>query len=326
MWSGYRFLVKMAFTSALGCSHWPRQDINTFDTSSVSNLFTKIRIASDWIEFICANNKDEMIFMCFHDSFQVIQISDSHLLPHEDDLLKGVTTWQTFRAVLERITHEHPRPDLIVATGDLVHDGPLAAYRRFRAHLDRLNIPVRVLPGNHDDPALLAEVFHVDTERDMASTADYIDFGHINQGNWLMVFLNTVIPETQHGTLDSRELTRLDALLSAQPDRHALLFMHHHPIPRKNESPNFPGLRGAKSFFSVVDRHPSVRGIVWGHIHNRFEENRRKVLLFGAPSTCFQFNTVSMKQLSPTDGPPAYRRLTLAPDGTIESDVVQVSI
>jgi len=255
--------------------------------------------------------------------FRVIQLSDSHLLTDADDRLKGVATWRTFESVMERIARENPQPDLLIATGDLVHDGPLAVYARFRECIGSIGIPVRVLPGNHDDPALLAGIFGVDPEQSAANATDTINFGHAILGNWLMVFLNTIVPDMQYGMLDARELARLDALLGDHPGYHALLCLHHHPIPRKDEVAHFPGLRNAESFFSVVDRHPQVRGVIWGHIHSAFEAGRGDIRLFGTPSTCFQFNTV-LEQIPPAEGPPAYRRLMLKPDGVIESEVAPV--
>nr|VFK78653.1 MAG: Icc protein [Candidatus Kentron sp. SD] len=257
-------------------------------------------------------------------AFRVIQISDSHLLRDGNDLLKGVATWRTFQSVVERITQEDPRPDLVVATGDLAHDGSSSVYRRLREHLARIEAPVCVLPGNHDDPVLLAKAFGIDTEEDMTEGASGMSFGHANLANWLIVFLNTVAPGEQYGILGERELTRLSTLLRNHPNRHTLLCLHHHAIPRSNEIPNFPGLRDAERFLSIVDRHPQVRGVIWGHIHDIFEAKRKDTVFFGTPSTCFQFG-MALGKVSLSDAPPAYRRLTLKFDGMIESEVVRLT-
>nr|VFJ75670.1 MAG: Icc protein [Candidatus Kentron sp. FW] len=257
---------------------------------------------------------------------QVIQITDLHLLVHGHDRLKGITTWQTFEAVMEKITHEDPKPDLVLVTGDLVHDGPVAVYRRLRTRMDLIDAPVYVLPGNHDDPALLAGTFGIDAKTDKMDAADPIDFGYATPGNWLIVFLNSVVPGEVYGVLAPEEIDRLDRLLGDHAGCHALLCLHHHPVSRRFGDPDFLAvLRNAEVFFSIIDRHPNVRGIVWGHIHDAFEGQRKEVRLLGTPSTCFQFDS-TLKRVSPDDGPPAYRRLTLKPDGVIESEVVEVPI
>ena len=305
-------------------------------------------------------------------ALQVLQFTDSHLLVHEDDLLKGTATWQTFQAVIEHAMRTAPRPDFVLATGDLVHDGPRTVYRRLREYIKRMGVPVWVLPGNHDDPALLAEVFSPDSEQWMMDNGHYrkdsgmapypadlhrhigafpisshehgvmdrkamqskgnrypepspagtgVDFGHVNYSNWVIIFLNTVVPRTQYGFLSAKELVRLESLLGKHPHSHILLCLHHHPVPFGRAGMDSIGLRNAEVFFSIVDRYPHVRGIVWGHIHNTFEAKRGQIILLGTPSTCFQFDAAS-ERISPMDGPPGYRRLTLEPDGGIGSHVV----
>ena len=221
---------------------------------------------------------------------------------------------------MERIARETPRPDLVIATGDLAQNEPLPIYKRFQAYMHQFDLPVSVLPGNHDDPNLLAKVFGIETD---TATAKHVNFGHTNLGNWLIIFLNTVVPGKQYGALDARELARMDTLLSDHMDQHALLCMHHHPTTRRNDDLVLPWLRNPDEFFSVMDRHAHVRGIICGHIHSTFEKKHGEATIFGTPSTCFQFN-FALEQLSPKDSPPAYRRLMLKPDGAIESDVIPV--
>lgn len=257
-------------------------------------------------------------------TLQVLQFTDTHLLEDDGGQLRGTPTWRTFQSVIEHARREMPEPDFILATGDLSQDGPPAVYRRLREHLDRMKAPVYVVPGNHDDPVSLAETFPAGRAEGEQLETDGVDFGHANHGRWLMVLLSTLVPGMQYGTLSAGELARLDALLRGHPGSHALLCLHHHPVPFGRAGIDSIGVRNAEDFFSVVDRHPNVRGIVWGHIHNTFEARRGRIVLLGTPSTCFQFDATS-EQISPAQGPPAYRRLALAPDGGIHSRVVWVS-
>ncbi|MBT8419675.1 MAG: phosphodiesterase [Gammaproteobacteria bacterium] len=288
-------------------------------------------------------------------ALHVLQFTDSHLLVQEDGRLKGTATWQTFQRVIEHAIRTDPQPDFILATGDLVHDGPRIVYQRFRESIARMGAPIHVLPGNHDEPALLAEMFMEwtmgngqwtgnggqgaqagghgpdkkganDPAAPMAFADDNpsVNFGHVNHGNWLVVLLNTMVSQKQYGQLSPEELDRLETLLHEHPHSHALLCLHHHPVPFGRAGMDSIGLRNAEAFFSIVDHYANVRGIVWGHIHNAFEAKRGEVTLFGTPSTCFQFNAAS-EQISPTEGPPGYRRLVLESDGGIHSDVVWVS-
>ena len=53
----------------------------------------------------------------------------------------------------------NPRPDLVVATGDLVDAGSAAEYGHLRRLLAPLDLPLFLLPGNHDSRDELARAF-----------------------------------------------------------------------------------------------------------------------------------------------------------------------
>ena len=80
------------------------------------------------------------------------------------------------------------------------------------------------------------------------------------------------------------------------------------------------GLANAADLWSVVDAHPHVRGIVWGHVHQSYEGERQGVRLFGTPSTCAQFLPHS-DRYAVDSRPPAYRCFDLFDDGRIQTEV-----
>ena len=63
---------------------------------------------------------------------KVLQVTDTHLFASSQGCLLGLNTEQSLQAVLTRIRAHGHANDLILATGDLVHDGTPAAYRRIR--------------------------------------------------------------------------------------------------------------------------------------------------------------------------------------------------
>ena len=78
------------------------------------------------------------------------------------------------------------------------------------------------------------------------------------------------------------------------------------------------GLANAEDFWRIVDSHPHVKAVVWGHVHQVYESERGGVRLFATPSTCAQFLPASDRYaLDPR--PPAYRSFELHDDGTLES-------
>ena len=63
-------------------------------------------------------------------------------------------------------------------------------------------------------------------------------------------------------------------------------------------------------FFRIIDAHPAVRGILWGHVHQQFDGLRGGVRLLATPSTCAQFLPHS-HDFAIDDRPPAFRSLEL---------------
>ena len=87
----------------------------------------------------------------------IAQITDLHLgfdpdNPDEDNRHR-------LDSVIARLIDGPNRPDLLLATGDLVDRGDIDSYRRVAAALSRCPFPVHYMLGNHDDRANFARVF-----------------------------------------------------------------------------------------------------------------------------------------------------------------------
>ena len=63
------------------------------------------------------------------------------------------------RRTIDRLHTMHPRPDIVIATGDLTERGSPHEYRRLRSILGRLELPHFLIPGNHDDRDALRRAF-----------------------------------------------------------------------------------------------------------------------------------------------------------------------
>lgn len=79
-----------------------------------------------------------------NNAFRLVQVADLHLGAGEEHHLDN---WNQILAWTER-----ERPDLVVVNGDLVMGDPDDAVDRAyaRSQIERLPVPYRILPGNHD--------------------------------------------------------------------------------------------------------------------------------------------------------------------------------
>jgi 3',5'-cyclic-AMP phosphodiesterase len=238
----------------------------------------------------------------------VLQISDTHLHATADSRMRGVTTYRTFRAVLEHARNDARwPPDAIVVTGDIVQDESQAGYERFRESFDPQGPRVYCIPGNHDDPTLM----------DLLLNSPPFQFcGTARLGNWSLILLNTFLIGEDAGGLGARRLHALGAALEEHADTHALVCLHHQPLPMGSEWLDGVGLRDADAFLEVIDAHDNVRGVLWGHVHQASDRMRGKVRYLSTPSTCSQFMPGS-KYFALDERPPGMRWLELKADGGI---------
>ena len=242
---------------------------------------------------------------------RIIQITDTHFFADAGGELGGVDVEAGLARVLKKARSGPWPPDLILLTGDLVQEETAAAYARLRTVLARLELPVYALPGNHDDKALLAQACD---GRPM----------HLEQrlllDGWQLIWLDSAVPGSPAGQLAPAELERLDRHLGQHPEHWALVCLHHQPIPIGSPWLDTMQVANGADFLAVLDRHPQVRGVLFGHVHQAFEHQRQGVRYYATPSTNLQFTPGAAK--SSYDAlPPGFRRLDLHSDGTLATCV-----
>jgi Icc protein len=243
---------------------------------------------------------------------RVLQLTDFHFLARgKRTTMFGVDTEQSFRDTVKAALQSGPPPDLALLTGDLVQDPEVSAYQRLKDCLSALPCPAYALPGNHDDAELIA-----------VSLADpNLHFQpSVLLDHWQIVCLDSTIRRQPYGRLSEEQLAGLDSLLAGQPQRFALVALHHHPVPSGSLWMDTMLLENHDRFFEVLARHNQVRGVVFGHVHQTMDIERRGLRILGTPSTCFQFKPFQAA-FSLDRAPPGYRWIELHPDGTIETTV-----
>ncbi len=246
-----------------------------------------------------------------HAPLVIAQLTDCHLADEPEATLMGVVTEATLAAVIADLGAARPAPEFVLATGDLSETASDASYQRLTGHLRGLDRPVHCLPGNHDDPEAM--------ERALAGGAITTDFV-VDNGAWRVVLLDSHVPGAPHGRLGAAQLARLDDALASEPGRFALIAVHHPPVVIASPWMDAMGLLDAAELFAVLDRHPCVRAVIWGHIHQPFEGLRNGVRLLGAPSTSRQVRPKTETPIM-TGEPPAWRRLMLHGDGRVETQL-----
>src|SRR5438309_10122847 len=137
----------------------------------------------------------------------IAQIADLHVAGPDAPVRRVVDTNANLARALAYIHAMRPRPDLVVATGDLTDNGLPEEYRLLRGLIDGFEIPLLVIPGNHDEIEPLVDSLdnHTYLPRDGGPLQ------YVIEGDVRVVAVDTTRPGYHEGMLDADRLQWLDA-------------------------------------------------------------------------------------------------------------------
>jgi 3',5'-cyclic-AMP phosphodiesterase len=246
---------------------------------------------------------------------RLIQISDCHLGTLSGEALLGLNTDQSLNDVLALIAEKETSFDYLVCTGDIASAGHDTCYRRFISTIRQyFSEPLAWLPGNHDSVPIMAAL----------NLPNPPESRIITQGNWLVVLLDSVVPNKVHGNFELSELAFLDQTLAANPTKHIIVMLHHQPVLIGSAWIDQYILRNADAFFAILDRYTHVKAVAWGHVHQDFNSQRNQVALIATPSTCVQFKPLC-DDFALDTLMPGYRWYDLHDDGSFTTGVERVT-
>jgi 3',5'-cyclic-AMP phosphodiesterase len=248
-------------------------------------------------------------------SLQVVQISDTHLFANPNQQLLELTTLDSFTAVLKSLHQLQLNPDLLLLTGDLSQDETQLSYEHLRNLVEPLSIPTYWLPGNHDQYPLMEETLNggcISTQK------------VFQRGGWNFILLNSMMPGQVYGELSADSLNGLDQQLANFPNHPTLIALHHPPCSIGSNWMDRINLRNSSALFEVIDRYKQVKLVLFGHIHQEFDNTRLGVRYLGCPSTCVQFKP-NQQDFAIDQQSPGFRVLTLYPDGQYNTVIKRVN-
>jgi len=197
----------------------------------------------------------------------VAQVSDTHIALDTPD--KG-QRFADFAAVIADINALDPLPDLIVHTGDIVHNGLAAEYGEACAILHRAKAPVYVVAGNKDNRAELRAAFAADGY--LAPEPGFVQYA-VEEYPLRLVVLDTLCTDSNKGDYCERRLDELHRLIEAAPPRPVAVFLHHPPFevlvgPERMHFEREEAMAGLREALCGSGR---VVAIFCGHVHRPTE-------------------------------------------------------
>lgn len=217
----------------------------------------------------------------------VAQISDLHITT-EDNPSRMVNTTETLQAAVEVLNSLDPKPDCVLATGDLVDNGTDAEYRILFGILGQIQAPVHVLPGNHDDHAMLRLHLH---HQGMLRADEPGHLGTVVDGGDVRIVLVDTTDRSRHdGCFPADRERWLRRVLSDSTDRPTLVAMHHPPFATGIAWMDRMGIvePDRARFEAVIRDHSQVKLVVFGHVHRAISTTWGPTMLTICPSTAHQ--------------------------------------
>lgn len=220
--------------------------------------------------------------------YLLAQLTDLHIKAGGKLSYRRVDTAGALHLAIDTLLDAPQRPDAVVVTGDLVDFGSEGEYRFLRDILERLPMPVWLMPGNHDHRTTLRTVFadhaYLHEHGEGEAPVHYA----VDAGPLRLVAFDCTVPGKPGGRVEPAGLEWLDATLAAAPGRPTLVMLHHPPFVTGIGHMDAQGLDNAAALEAVIARHPHVERVICGHLHRQITRRFGGTIAMTAPGPAHQ--------------------------------------
>jgi Icc protein len=197
----------------------------------------------------------------------IAQISDTHLTldtPDADQRMRD------FALTVADINALDPAPDVIVHTGDIVHNGRQGEYARAVATLAKARVPVFVLPGNRDNRTNLRAAFS--PRGYFAGASDFIAYA-VEDYPVRLIAVDTLSSGGNKGDFCPERAKDLTDLIEAEPSKPIAVFTHHPPfeVLVGPDRIHFESTDAMSRLCRVLRHSGRVIAVFSGHVHRAAE-------------------------------------------------------
>jgi Icc protein len=193
----------------------------------------------------------------------IAQISDTHIALDTPDADQRILD---FERTIADINALNPAPDVIVHTGDIVHNGRPAEYLRAMSVLAKAYAPVYVIPGNRDDRANLRAAFAA--RGYLPPDSDFIDYT-VEDYPVRLIAVDTLSSGSNKGDFCPERARRLVEMIDAESTKPVAVFAHHPPfeVPVGPDPVNFETPEMMTRLRQALQHSGRVVAVFSGHVH-----------------------------------------------------------
>ena len=257
----------------------------------------------------------------------LVQLTDLHIREPGRLAYGRIDTAPYLRSAVAAVLALRQRPDAVVITGDLSDFGRAAEYAHLAELLEplkTLDMPVYLLPGNHDERDALRRAFP--HHGHMGAEGGFLQYS-VTVGGLRLIALDTSTPGKPHGELCAERLGWLEAELERSRDEPVVIALHHPPFATLIGHMDQIGLlQGGPELETIVRRFPNVERLICGHLHRAIEVRFGGSIACTTPAPAHQV-VLDLDPSAPSQWllePPAFRVLALPEGGRLVSHLAPI--
>lgn len=193
----------------------------------------------------------------------IAQISDTHIALDTPD---ADVRMRDLALTVADINALDPAPDVIVHTGDIVHNGRKDEYAQAAATLANACSPVYVVAGNKDNRTNLCETFSAIGY--LAADSDFVAYA-IDDYPVRLIVLDTLCSGSNKGDFCHKRVSRLIDLIDAETAKPIAVFTHHPPfeVTVGPHSLHFKTRNAMSRLRRALQHSGRVVAVFSGHVH-----------------------------------------------------------
>lgn len=219
---------------------------------------------------------------------KIIQITDTHLTPvgAKPANNQKIDPYLKLNSIFMDIATMPEKPDMIAITGDLIHEGVAEDYAKFAKlvshQMDKLQIPINVILGNHDRTQAFYDGFLQQPEQEK--------YYYLVEGKeYNYYFLDSKFENFEQGYLGEKQLTWLRDNLEDDPQKKSVIFLHHPIDGPALRHMRYSILQESSELMDVI-KNSSVIGVFSGHIHFSTNFVQDNILMHTTDSSAYHIN------------------------------------
>jgi 3',5'-cyclic AMP phosphodiesterase CpdA len=210
----------------------------------------------------------------------IVHISDTHIDPEDRN---AQARFRDLEKCVRDINSLDSRPDVVIHTGDLAHNGTPEKYAEAVRILSNLHCPLQIAAGNRDDRNALNSAFPHSCE--LLSNSPYMQYS-VEAYPLRLIAIDTLSGTSNQGGFCQERAHNLQNMLAENPSKPTAIFMHHPPFEvRQSDYPwQFDSRKEIEILEQALAGHSQVVRGFCGHSHREAEGTIAGVLVSSVPS------------------------------------------